>query len=904
MTFPSEAHGRLGSHYFRFDENQIEFGNPPCRHWSRSLFSNITNVPGHPGARSINPEQLRIDWTEFVGEGQYVMKHDDEVLAHRYYKSEGLNMRIPGEFSLNRSTVVQSPLDSTGGAASTIQGDTFTDVVGTSTTVNTTDKRINVVNDEIQSTAHTPGAGQVQVEFYVYNEGTQYTTIEGSSLVLAGSGGSGRVSGSDFILDYAESVCRTTSITGLAAQPRTITLYASRSTAAGNVPLANFGVLDITNSNNLAWVTGENAIRVSSTTSAAVSTLTFTPQTGHTYRLYIGYEAARGSSARMVIDKITHGITPDPNNSVQVRVYNSTGAAVVTGTTKIVTVANTTTANIVNVSFTAAAATDYKYRVLYSVGNQRPVVDKVVATVQSTASWVLDDIELGMGGKVWLIGHRAAVDSNAWTYNFSTDAWTEEQAITGATAATCRALAHTDKWQYGLFSDGKVYQFDDGTTDNDYTAAITGAVGMAICQNRMFVLSEDSTNGVDITVFAVDADVSAAATASLTSAEVTSALNTADTTLRQRMVGTSTGARFFVNYSDVTSVVYEADISTGTLVITEIARLDIGARATCISFVGGITFIGGQMFAETGEVAIPTMWALDQQDQVVRVGDFAPDDPDSRPPMKMQPYDTSLWIQQGTYIWRYSLRTGGLFREYQLDPTTPANQCGIAVVRAHQFALYSDEGAHVTGSVGTYRSAGTTASNRWVSSITNFGLPGTTKQLDHLEITTDTLPASTSVSLEYQIDQSGTWVPVASFTSGTKHRRNLLTETDTVLFETLQVRVGLQSLTGANTPTVRSVSVRAFPAADEEFITVLLDTTDEDSSDHVQGFQRTGASLAAAIVSMKRSEEAVSLELAYEHAPESLAERSSYTCRIEEYNQVFKQRGGSSMHVVLRILGD
>ena len=906
MPIPSWAHCRLGPHFLVLDEAQQEFGNPPYRHHTRSLLNSSVAIQGQPGARNINPDQLRWDSTEFVGEGQISLKADDEVLAHRFYLSEGLDFRTPGQFKLNLSTVVQAPADSTGGATDTDEGDTWTDVTGTSVVVNTTDRRLAVVNDEIQGPVFTPGASQVQSEFFIYNEGIQYTTIEGSAMIL--KAGAGSTDGTDFRLHKEGSVARTADAAGTgltAAKPREVNWYVFKNATSQAHPSAKFLILNVTGQNEIV-VHESPAVKITETTSTLAYTTSFTPASGKVYQFRTVYYNDRGENVRLIIDKVTHGQGIDPNITVRVSIWNDSGAAEVSGTVKTVTVANTSTLNIVNVTWTAAAATNYKARVRYTVGNQRPIVDKTIQRTQATGAWTFDDIELGLGGNIILAGHRSGAASNFWKYNFSTDAWTEVQSLTGATNITIRALAHTDKWQYFLGSDGIVYQADAVTTDNDYIAAVTGAVGMAICQNRMFILSEDATNGVDVATYAVDADVSVAVTAQLATTEVSSGLNTADTGLRQRMVGTPTGARFFLNFSDVTSVIYEADTSTGALVVSEIARLDVGAKATCISYAGGLTFIGGQMLAETGETPISTLWAIDQQDQLVRVGDFRPTDPDANAPQKMVPYDTSLWILQGAFVWRYFLRTGGLFCEYELAASDATKQMGIAVVKNHQFALFSGEGSHTTGSVGTYRSAGTADSNRWTSSVNDFGLPGVTKQLDFIEVSTDTLPASTSVSIEYQKNQSGTWVALSTLTSGSKHRITSDSGQDTVTFETLQLRVTLQSLTGVNTPTVRAISARAFPAEFEEFFDLLVNCNDEDSVYRVQGRQVRGHEIAQAIIDMQKSKETTTLEFGY-HADRTNPVGAQvnipvYLVRVEDFDRVGTKQGESSMRVRLRVL--
>src|SRR5213082_1529343 len=159
----------------------MAFGTPPFDHHveidgvpykvDESLDS--TYIPSHvPYRRRADvvpmprwPNTMEVDsggkarWflTNFGGgEGQNVLEAGDDFGATRFYRSEGLNFRVPGQFSLNTSAVLSMPPSTGAAAATTYQGNAdMTDVTGAST-ASGTDRRLNTENDEIKTTNFTP----------------------------------------------------------------------------------------------------------------------------------------------------------------------------------------------------------------------------------------------------------------------------------------------------------------------------------------------------------------------------------------------------------------------------------------------------------------------------------------------------------------------------------------------------------------------------------------------------------------------------------------------------------------------------------------------------------------------------------------------------------------------------
>src|SRR5512143_229363 len=183
MALPSGADVELGGVAYKLDRSyETLTGRRAYTHGGRPI-SVGGQIFGRSGAE-ITDNRLVWYVTDFEGEGQVVLDPQDPDSAKRFYRSEGLNFRIPGQGSLNKSVLTEIP-DNIAGAASTQQGAAdFADVTGTSTVVATDDRRLNALNDVVGSTAVTPGANNVQVDFYLYHEtwADYATTIEGNDL--------------------------------------------------------------------------------------------------------------------------------------------------------------------------------------------------------------------------------------------------------------------------------------------------------------------------------------------------------------------------------------------------------------------------------------------------------------------------------------------------------------------------------------------------------------------------------------------------------------------------------------------------------------------------------------------------------------------------------------------------
>lgn len=894
---PDQAHVSVGGVPYRLDEAYERATGRRCYdHYLRSLFSGRTDITGRPGAQNLNPDNLVWQLTEFNGEGQVVLNPDDPTSATRFYRSEGLDFRTPGEFKLNKSTVAQNPPSAVSGSTTTttIQGSALVDVTGTYTTVNTTDAQLNVLNDKVRTASLTPGARRVETRFYLYRDGVISTTIAGSALKL--QQGSGDVVGSDFVLREAGSACRTVTISSLTAgavyRVTAPSVFASSTTV--NRSGVAISVWDVTNTANPFQVASD--LETVSGSSVDVD-VTFTAVSGHSYQFRVRWDGAFLTKQRLVVDAITYEVI-EGTTEATISVYNATGAVEVAN--KVVQVNATNSALVDAIVFTAAAATAYQMRVQWTAGTQKLIVDKAVweYATASTDTYTIDAIELGQGGKVWACGHGVGA-TQAWYYDFTAEQFIFEAGRTFGTANdTVLALAHSDKYEYALTDGGRVVNFSATDAAANYLTGVTDATGMCIAQDRLFLLREDSAGSVNVNTYGVDSGSGTAVVQAVTTARVS-----ANAAYRQRMVGTPSGARFFVNYSSATAAIYEADASGASLVVREIARLDPGTVATAISYAGGITFITGQFIAETGETARSALWIIDANGIIQRVGYFRRDDPNGNYPGAIVPYQNDVYIQQGMHVWRYSLVTGGLFCEYELQPPIATSimgdgQRGLAVLQGHSLAAFTTE-VYVTGSVDTYRQAGVSGANKFTSSIYDFGLPGFKKTLTKIQVLTATLPANTSVLVEYQKDGDGTWTTVGVMDTGSIKDFFLLDNTSYVEFNAIQVRVTPRSKRGTNTPTVRAIVVYALPAEDEEFFDLAVWCYDEDSSFHINGQQLTGQEQAANLVALARSKVPTTFLDGYAYQD---ARYDSYSVRVDSIRDQRNQLGEGRVVATLRVI--
>lgn len=903
------AHVLIGDQPFTLDESNPDY-NLPYRRWSRSIFADQPIV-GSDG-QNLRPEQLVWNMTEFDGEGQVVLDASDDFSKRLFYRSEGIDFRIPGQMQLNQSSLIVQPTSSGGSTATTLQGAAnFADVTGVSTTA-ATDRKLTAVNDVVGSDVITPGAGQVQADYYLYADTEQYSTIEGSAFAVFT--GTGQVIGSDISLVSAGTIVTTVDQSTLTAGvPYTVEFYAYLSAAYSGAtkPTIRCSVIDTTVRNDAFMVDMVDNVKLTGIASPADGSFQakchFTPRSGHLYQFWVTLMVTPGSwNGYVLCDRVRYSKVISASETVTISVYNSSGSTTIASQT--LNISNTASALSGTLLFTSAAATNYSFRVSYGAGAQSPWVDKLVYTIRSTSSTVYhpEIVDVGSGGYVWAVGYSAAGSPITWTYDFSTKAWTVRTTLSTHAAGTRPlAMCHSDAYQYILGDDDEVSQTDTSNAAEYVSAAATTGTcrGICIAQDRLIVLTEDTTNGVWIYTFPVDG-AGATYGSATSSVQVTTAKVSPTTTLRQRMVGTPTGARFYVNYGSAVCRVYEADTSTSTPTVRMLAELPDGVQGTSIEHTGGKTFVGGQFLAGSGQLPRSALWMIDESGAVIRAALFRRDDPEAAPPVWIDAYQNDLNILMGSQVWRYSLITSGLYLEYKLQPGTITNARSLAATQGVTLCTYAGEGMWVTGSQGTYRTGGTTSSNEYISSIFDNGLPFETKMLTEIVLLTDPIPTGTSVAVQYDADQTGTWTHLGNCTRGqaTHHLRVSLPD-NAVTYGTIQVRVVLGT-NGSATPVIYGITVRGLTTSTEDYIDLNLLLADEDSSSRVHGKQRTGGEMAQYLRSLKTAGTPVGLTDYYgaDSGRKGAGAAISNLVRIESVDQIFVKQGEGRGFVRMRIL--
>jgi len=186
-------------------------------------------------------------------------------------------------------------------------------------------------------------------------------------------------------------------------------------------------------------------------------------------------------------------------------------------------------------------------------------------------------------------------------------------------------------------------------------------------------------------------------------------------------------------------------------------------------------------------------------------------------------------------------------------------------------------------SSGSYRVANTYASTgELITAVHDFQVADE-KTLLSIRLSTEPLPANTSVEVLYQKDQNGTWTSAGtaySTTGGTNQTYEISTNASSIKFNNLQLKIKLNTTDSSVTPVVRSVSVRATPSEYVKEWDLVLDVTDEDAN--AQGQSYSGATLIDNIQEEADSENVIQFLNGYE---------SSDAGSFDTYQAIIKQYG-------------
>ena len=198
----------------------------------------------------------------------------------------------------------------------------------------------------------------------------------------------------------------------------------------------------------------------------------------------------------------------------------------------------------------------------------------------------------------------------------------------------------------------------------------------------------------------------------------------------------------------------------------------------------------------------------------------------------------------------------------------------------------------------TYRTAGTySTSGELITAIHDFDI-GEEKTLMSIRLSTEPLPANTAVQVYYQDDQDGTWTSAGTYDtdSGTGTTFKISTDSSSVKFKNLQLKIKLTTSDATATPVVRSVQVRCTPTEYVREWDMLLDISDEDAQ--AQGRAFTGSQLIDYIKAEATNENIIQFDNGYETP--SAGSYDEHDVMIREYNINLTSAGQGVANIKVR----
>ena len=203
-----------------------------------------------------------------------------------------------------------------------------------------------------------------------------------------------------------------------------------------------------------------------------------------------------------------------------------------------------------------------------------------------------------------------------------------------------------------------------------------------------------------------------------------------------------------------------------------------------------------------------------------------------------------------------------------------------------------------SASTQTYRTASTYAtSGELITAVHDFDI-GEEKTLMSIRLSTEPLPANTAVQVYYQDDQDGTWTSAGTYDtdSGTGTTFKISTDSASVKFKNLQLKIKLTTSDATTTPVVRSVQVRCTPTEYVREWDMLLDISDEDAQ--AQGRAFTGAQLIDYIKAEATNENIIQFNNGYETP--SAGSYDEHDVMIREYNINLTSAGQGVANIKVR----
>lgn len=892
-----KPHVRIGDYWFRLAEGLddptlgFSYRRFPLQESWESLFADRQVISGSPGVQNVKTDDLRWVMTSFDGgEGQRVYDIADDAGASRFESATGLDFSVPGQFSLAHR-IAQA--GSTGAASTTVEGNTWADSVGTSTVVNTTDRRLNSVGDRV-SVDISLATGTWLVDFYGYEDSP--TRIEGDTFNKVT--GNASDSGTNKKLNTDGTIVEKPNRNPIDGPVHLKARVQVHRSPVIEGPAASIG-LAVRNHDN-GNVVASKTQDVYAIEGWVFVELTFTAGAGKTYDYRVQVKDMNGNDS-VELDYIDEDEQDDREYSWEVRKGGSTVASGSASTND-----NTSTQKLASATVQEAAGpSTYTLRVTRSSGASRKIeVDKAVYTQVSMHDPRL--MELGLSNQTWLIDYDSGGSPNAFYWDGANAKW---QAITtfGPAAGKAIAMAHSDSYEFVALDDKKVYRIKKPSTAQQYTAASTDPiVGIAVGGGRLFVLTSDPTNGLAL----FDTDLEGTPNVALTARSAGMSLpkgQQADTDISQRIAGTAQGCVFFANVGpDCYVWSWNAGSATGQNLIN--GGLPRGFRATAIQSGLGYVWLGGGLpvvDSSGNTVQRPALFVInpDGTAATVDVKLWRDADDASSKIVAMQLYADDLWVLTQVEsplrfrLWRVSLTSpvaGFCYQEVLTDETQSTGQArSLSINWKEKFAIWS-LGSPYREDDSEYR---TTDDCILYTSRHTFGL-NESKTLLELQLLAD-IPTGTLVELLYSVD-GGAFVSAGSFVSSGPQSITISTPENSVSFGYLQLAARCFSSDAARTPTVYSFGARAYCQVFRRQVEMILDCASETSTFHMNGAQTPGAVAAAYLFALADQGGIVQFEDHYSD-PELPATRS---VTVRDPTKIMTNPGESFVRVILEERGD
>jgi len=867
-----ETDVRIGEYLYRLAGGYFEeTGLRPLRERWGSLFPGRQNVSGAPGVQNVNDDDLRWLADSFAGgEGQRVIDPTDDQSFRSFDRANNIDFSQPGEMRLGKRMEHQS---STGAAPTTIQGSTWADDIGASTVVGN-DRRLNALNDAIKVDA-VLGAGQFQIDFHAFVEAS--TTIEGSALTE--EKGNTAVSGSDIRLKSDGAVVRTVNqdpIDGSVGVAVTLVLPAPSS--GKNTATVNLAVWNQTNDSKINQKRMTLEAKAGDPDATATIQVSFTAKAGKTYRYKVVCLSLSKNAPYVTVDKLTIG-----EGTATARWEVKNGAALVaSGTVQMSGL--TATQKVASASVPGGAT--YTLRVVRLTGGHRLLVDRAVTQVATIADPRL--LEVGKGDRPWIVDAAGRI----LFWDAAAADWNLVSTLAGGTA---KAIAHSDSYQFVGMSDKRVYRATDPSTGEAYTVAMADSIeGLIVGGSRLLILTESTASGTRIF------DAGLQATPAVTPTEryaVGNAGMVPVDDVPQRMAAIKSGAVFFANQGPECWV-YTWDGLSGT----PYEKLPPGFRARSVVHSGGFTYVGGgfpTVDANGDTHQRPAVFEIDHSRTGAAQLDVKlhRDEDPSTKIQAMQLFGRNLYVLCSVAtdppkmrLWRISLADPiAPFLEHEITlPATGGEARGLAITEQETFLAWSTGGPwrRSTG----YNIAEPAVYN---SSRYHFGLTEK-KRLDAVEVV-GIIPTGCQVQVAYEIDDSGTFVPIELFT--TPGRAVVSIPNETILFRSLRFEVRLFSPSEAFTPSVFTIGLQAYlPSYDKRF-ELLIACFDETAVWHMDGSQARGAEGINYLKSLADSGALVEFENKFEAS--DAREYTTTVVSVQNPDIFYLRRGEALIRVVL-----